>query len=60
MTYNEAVELVDYLNERFRKSGMKPWYLWAVDISWEKLMRWRKLLAGKNRPEVRGQAQVSK
>ena len=44
MTYDEAAELVNWLNERFRKAGMKPWYLWAIDISWEKLKRWRTML----------------
>ena len=44
MNYDECVKLVCWLNERFRKAGMKPWYCWAVDFSWDKLERWAKRL----------------
>jgi len=45
VTYDEAMELVGWLNNRFRKAGMRqPWYIWAVDLSWGKLRRWRELL----------------
>ncbi len=40
MTYPEAIALVDFLNERFRKAGMQPWYLWAIELNWGKLRRW--------------------
>ena len=44
MNYEEAMELIDYLNDRFRRASMKPWHRWAVDINWNKLKRWRQLL----------------
>ena len=47
MTYNETMELVGFLNRRFAKAGMTPWYLWAVNLTWEKLDRWAKMLGYK-------------
>jgi len=41
MNYAEAMKLIDFLNVRFHKAGMRqPWYLWAVDMPWGKLRRW--------------------
>ena len=44
MTYDEAKDLIDFLNERFRRAGMVPWYTWAVPITTEKLIRWARRL----------------
>ena len=52
MTYDESVALVEFLNERFRRAGMKrpiasimaPWYTRAVPITWEKLIQWARRL----------------
>jgi len=43
MTYDECMDLLDFLNYRLR-SFRNPWYTWAIDITWEKLFRWAKLL----------------
>ena len=40
----EGIRLVDFLNERFRVAGMKPWHLWAIDCDWNKLKTWAKRL----------------
>ena len=48
MTLDEDFALVGWLNERFRKAHIKPWYQWAVEITWEKLNRWAVMLG---RPE---------
>ena len=44
MTYDDCIELVDYLNKR-----MYPcvWYKWSVKITWEKLKKWREMLEAK-------------
>ena len=44
MTYDESMALVGFLNERFRRAGMAPWYTWAVPITWEKLIQWARRL----------------
>ena len=44
MKYEECTALIDFLNERFCKAGMQPWYKWAVDISWGKLKLWGRML----------------
>lgn len=44
MTFDDAYDLVAWLNRRFREAGMRPWYLWAVPITWDKLQRWGQLL----------------
>lgn len=54
MTLEEDEALVDWLNKRFRKLGMKqPWYKWAVEITWEKLERWAQML-GRRQGERHG------
>lgn len=40
MMFDDAISLVDFINARFRKAGMAPWYTWGVIITWEKLQRW--------------------
>lgn len=40
MNYKDSIDLIEWLNDRFRKSGMQPWYLWAVNINWSKLKDW--------------------
>lgn len=52
VTYEEAVSLVNFLNERFRRAKMTPWYLWAVDIDWSKLQRWARHLGWQRMREM--------
>jgi hypothetical protein len=52
MTYNEAMELISFLNNRMRKMHT-PWYQWAVFITWEKLERWASMLGYKEVHHVR-------
>jgi len=47
VNYQEATDMLDWLNERFRKARMKPWYRWAIDIDWDKVKKWTKLLGYK-------------
>jgi len=47
MNYTETMDLIDFLNERFRRAGAKPWYLWAVDMNWNKVKGWAKRLGYK-------------
>ena len=44
MTYQQATELIDFLGKRFRAAGLKPWYRWAVPITWGKLQLWSERL----------------
>lgn len=44
MTYDECMAMLDFLNDRFAKAGMRPWYRWAVKIDWPKLKRWAVML----------------
>lgn len=50
MTYLETMELVTFLNDRFQKAGMRPWYEWAVEIAWEKLQIWGVKLGMEEKP----------
>ena len=51
MTYDEAIAKIDFLNERFRKARITPWYEWAVRIDWEKVNHWCRLLGyGRTNP----------
>ena len=43
MTGAECFALIDFLNDRMR-AFRNPWYTWAVEITWEKLIRWAKML----------------
>ena len=43
MGYQECIDLVNFLNKRLR-AFRNPWYTWAIDITWEKLRRWAKML----------------
>lgn len=47
MTYDECMALVAWMNNRFRKAGMKPWYSWvtAQPITWNKLLNWQERLS---------------
>ena len=47
MDYTDTMKMIDWLSERFRKAGLKPWYRWAVDITWDKIERWASLLGYK-------------
>jgi len=47
VNYEESMRLIDFLLERFRKAGMRPFYLWAIPITWEKLQKWAKMLGYK-------------
>jgi len=47
MNYDDAFCMVDWLNERFRRAGMKPWYRWAVDMNWNKIRKWAVMLGYK-------------
>jgi len=47
VTYDECVARVDFLNARFRKAGMRPWYTWAIRMDWPKIVRWCSLLGYK-------------
>ena len=39
MNYNDSISLIDFLNNRFKKLR-QPWYVWAIEIPWEKLIKW--------------------
>lgn len=39
MKFDEAIALVDYLNNRMLPCS---WYKWSVKITWEKLQKWEK------------------
>jgi len=39
MNYTETIAMIDWLSNRFRQGGLKPWYRWAVDIDWEKVCK---------------------
>ena len=48
MKYQEAVDMLDFLERRFRAGGLNPsWYKWGVCITWEKIERWCKMLGYK-------------
>ena len=47
MNYIQITDMIDFLNDRFRKAGMKPWYKWAIDIDWEKVKKWARMLGYK-------------
>jgi len=40
--------MIDFLNTRLR-SFKTPWYRWAIDITWDKLERWAKMLGWKEK-----------
>ncbi len=44
MAYAECVALVVFLNRRFAKAKMNPWYLWGIEITWDKLRKWGEML----------------
>ncbi len=47
MTMNNCIEIIDYINYRFRK--MKhSWYEWVIKIDWDKIMKWYKILKKEN------------
>lgn len=41
MNYSQASALIERLNRRMRPL---PWYQWAVEITWDKLLHWTKVL----------------
>ena len=43
MTGAECFALIDFLNDRLR-AFRNPWYTWAIEITWDKLVRWAKML----------------
>ena len=43
MTYDECMDLLDFLNWRMRKFR-NPSYTWAIEHTWEKYKRWAKHL----------------
>lgn len=47
MNFIQAERLINFLNERFRQAGMKPWYRWGIHITWDKLRRWARMLGYK-------------
>jgi len=55
MTGAECFALIDFLNDRLR-AFRNPWYTWAIEITWEKLVRWAGML-GYNPPA--GDAQTA-
>ena len=47
MTHKQAMEKIDFLNNRFRQMKM-PWYKWAIKHSWNKINRWCEILGYKD------------
>ncbi|MFX1313949.1 MAG: hypothetical protein ACFFHD_15265 [Promethearchaeota archaeon] len=47
MTYNEAIEKIDFLNKKFKKIR---WY--KLNITWEKINKWYEYLKGKNNETI--------
>lgn len=52
MTFNQAMAMLDFLNERFRRAGMtRRWWEWAINApSWDKLKHWAERLGYEVKP----------
>ena len=48
MNYRQCYDLVDFINRRFAKAGMLTrYYQWGIEITWDKLIKWGKMLGYK-------------